>query len=281
MDEKNKNLQNLLKLVKELSSKDDLEWFKNDLILHFSSSTKPTDSTDNKSLKNNFKFNDFPSFLRFQKKNFRLKGKTFYVNIKEIELKNQLINDFVEMNWFLNMNDIDRFMLFTFYQFENLLNYYCTKSNCFEKIEKNKNFFIESFAENFVVICSDNFFYKTECKSIEKVSIWAKLVFWFKDSNNDEWEEGNHTNISNLIFIRNKNAHRQPKYSNEKVINTISRLEKQDISKFSFYINILSHILKSFEFIDTRVVELNIKNKKNKRIGTKQVGFIDPETFKK
>ena len=31
MDEKNKNLQNLLKLVKELSSKDDLEWFKNDL----------------------------------------------------------------------------------------------------------------------------------------------------------------------------------------------------------------------------------------------------------
>ena len=70
MDEKNKNLQNLLKLVKELSSKDDLEWFKNDLILHFSSSTKPTDSTDNKSLKNNFKFNDFPSFLRFQKKKF-------------------------------------------------------------------------------------------------------------------------------------------------------------------------------------------------------------------
>ena len=279
MNEKTKNLQNLLKLVKELSSRDDMEWFKNELVVHYSSSTKTTNSVDNKSLINNYEFNDFPSFLRFQKINFRIKGKAFYFNIKEIELKNQLVKDFVEMYWFLNMNNIDRFMLFTYYQFENLLNYYCTKSNCFEKIEKNRNYFIESFGKNFVVICSDNFFYKTQCKPIEKVSIWAKLVFWFKDSNNDEWEGKNHTNISNLINIRNKNAHRQPKYSNEKVINTISLLEKQDFSKFSFYINILSHILKSFESIDNRVVELN--KIKNIIRGPKTLGYIDPETLKK
>ena len=35
MNEKAKNLQNLLKLVKELSSRDDMEWFKNDLKNHF------------------------------------------------------------------------------------------------------------------------------------------------------------------------------------------------------------------------------------------------------
>ena len=78
-------LEELIKLVKELSEKEKLSWFKDSLENHFSRSDKSYD------------------ILRLLKKNFRIKGKKFYefVSKEEKNFKEQLIKDYIEMNIFL------------------------------------------------------------------------------------------------------------------------------------------------------------------------------------
>ena len=83
MNEKTKNLQNLLKLVKELSSKDDLEWFKNDLKNHY----KISETNRLSKIEDIYEYciNDI----------IEQQAKLFYSNFKIDELKFKLIEDFI------------------------------------------------------------------------------------------------------------------------------------------------------------------------------------------
>lgn len=238
MSYKRESLEKLLLMLEEICKEEENLWFKNRLHEQYS------EIGDN-----------FPSYFRHLKKQYKLKANTFYKDILEKNLKLQLIKDFVEMSWYLGINDVNRFFLFTYYQMENLLNYYIIKSNAFEKIKTNKNFFIKQYNEKFTVVCYDKFFQnETTQQSLDKITIWAKIVYWTLDSKSEDWEKQNHTSISNIVNIRNSNSHRNSAQgTKEKNEETLKFLTISDYSNFGFYANILKKIRDSLKTISPKV----------------------------
>lgn len=247
------SLNKLLLLIYEISEDPQHSWFKEELDRKFGSSPAA--------------FEDFPSFLLHLKRNYRLKAKEFYKDVKDPKLKVQLVKDNVEMQWYQASHDIERFLLFAFYQVENLLNYYCTTSGAFDKIRNNPSHYEHSYSENFHVSCSKYFLGSTK---IEKVnSIWAKLTFWLKDANRIKWySKGRNSNIWDLINVRNKVSHRNSQAApNENVENQLEILQREDFSRLGFYIAILKEIRESFNEIDKKPgsnndISTKSKNKK-------------------
>jgi hypothetical protein len=231
---KKENLEKLLKLIGEISNDPDNFWFKEEL-----------GNTYNKE----YAFENFPEFIKFQKKQFKIKGNNFYKNITNNELKKSLINDYVEMCWYQSINNIERFALFCFYQMENLLNYYCVSSNSFSKINSNPKKYTIDFGYKFVIDCQKGFLNFGVKGKIEKVSIWAKIVFWMIDSNSEVWEKSNHQNISNLINIRNNESHRNSLNNNKNVSKTVDFLKVSDFSNLGYYIKILKEIIGSIKIL--------------------------------
>lgn len=257
-------LEKLLLLIEEICNDKDNDWFTKELNQKFGTSSK---------------FEDFPGFLLFLKKSYKVKAKEFYKNINDKSLKNELIKDNVEMQWYQTTHDVERFLLFTFYQVENLLNYYCINSDAFSKIQKDKNKYQHSFGPKFSIVCHDCFFDRKtgEPKPIEKVSpIYSKIVFWMYDSDRMNWYKSNHKNMSNLINIRNKTSHRSStSQPNENVLKTIEFLTRQDFSSLSFYINILRELVKSIDEIGKVKVAIQPLEKESTSKGLKILGKIE------
>ena len=247
------NLKKLLKLVKELSEKEDLSWFKDSLENHFSRYDKSYD------------------FLRLLKKNFRIKGKKLYefVSKEEKNFKEQLIKDYIEMNIFLVLGNYKRTLQFCCMQAENILNYYCHKSKCHEKIEKNPNkFFYKN--KNWEVEPIEKFFIKKERVELEKVSLWAKYAFWVKDAKfkteilgkdafinlNTEQIKKHHFSFSMMVNVRNQESHRNTlKAAGKKkefikfIKNHLKSQKKEPITNFKQYDNLLYKMASSLEQI--------------------------------
>lgn len=258
-------LQKLLLLISDISNDPKNLWFKDELHTIYGTPQPPA-------------FNDFPTFLKHLKRNYRIKAKEFYKNIKDPKLKNELVKDNVEMQWYQTSQDVERFLLSTFHQVENLLNYYCIKTDSYSKIEKDKNKYRHSFGP-IHIICFDNFYDNRtgEKREIAKVTpIYAKIAYWLLHSNRVNWYSSSSYNMSNLIKIRNKTSHRSSTSPSDKnVLQTLKLLKKQDFSSLSFYINILKEIVKSIDELDNKSiaiqpVEINPSSK-----GPKILGKID------
>ncbi len=260
------SLEKLLDLIDKLCIQEENQWFKEKLVEKFSKSPG---------------FENFPEFLKYQKKQFKIKGRYFYEKIKDEKLKLELINDFIEMSWYQSINNVNRFALSTYCQMENLLNFYSIKSNAFEKIFANKNYYTIKYTDKFTVESLKSYFYypydKNTFKSIEKVNIWAKITYWVLDSKikMTDWEKDYHSSTSNLINIRNITTHRSSISKNDSTKNTIAYLKKADLSSLGFYINILKEIVGTLKDIDPTVKIHDINLEKPKIKAPKIVGKID------
>jgi ASC-1-like (ASCH) protein len=227
------SLEKLLLLIDEISNQEENLWFRNELIMRFNN--------------NSTGFENFPSFLIHQKKQYKIKGKKFYNSINNTKLKLQLQNDYSEMLWNQGINNINKFLLFAFYQLENMLNYYCSELKAHDKINFNKEKYKVDITEKFKVSCYNSFF-KFESKTeIEKVDIWAKIIFWTVQTNNLDWEKANHSNFTNLVQIRNENSHRHSLLVNNRNEKTINNLSVSDFSSLGYYISLLKKIKDSIE----------------------------------
>lgn len=225
---KKENLEQLLDFIEEICNKDEFQWFKISLLNNL--------STDNG-------FENFPEFIKYQKKQFKLKANIFYKNITDSKLKNQLVNDYIEMSWYQSINRTERFLLFVFYQVENLLNYYIKKSNAHIKIKSNRSKYFIEYSKSFKVDSYKSFInYKGENISINKINIWAKITYWVIDSNSIVWEKSNHSTISNLINVRNNQSHRNSQNENKNVDNILLFHKKADFSSLGFYIQVIKKI---------------------------------------
>lgn len=258
---KKESLACLLKLIVEICRDSDNEWFKDELSLYFS--------------ENNSVASDFPSLIRYLKVEYKKKGLKFYQNINDPKLKNDLIKDFVEMYFNHSLNDMGKFIQFTCYQMENLLNYYCTKSNSFEKIIANKNYYGHNYNEKFIVSCHQSFFILDKPKELNNVNLWAKMTFWLTDTNKLDWYKNRHNNVSNIINLRNEYSHRNSISNNEANKKIIKELTLADFNSISFYISILKEILSSFTSIDPTVKIMDVKQEPFKLKGVTTVGFIN------
>lgn len=252
------NLTKLLKLIEIISKNEENKWFLNELSNRLNTNLS------------------FPEYFKLQKSQYRVKGKNFYKSIKNKKLKIELVNDYIEMSWYQSVNNIDRFLLFAYYQMENLINYYCKISNVYEKLKLNKDYYTHSYSDNFQIVTYDSFYYNDKQKPLSKVSIWAKLTYWMYDSESIDWEKKNHINFSNLINIRNKNSHRSSEILNKDLESLIKILKKSDISILSFYTSILKFILKSYDRINPEPQKINYNLNRNKKLkGLTIKGKID------
>ena len=146
MNYKKESLEKLIVLIKEICESDENQWFKENLFLELGLISTKSRSE-----------NDFGSYFNLLKKQFKIKAKKLYENINDKDLKKQLINDCVKMYWYQVNNDVNQMFMYAFYQLENMLNHYINKSNCFNKIIKNKNFYTHTFNDKFIIICSKSF----------------------------------------------------------------------------------------------------------------------------
>ncbi|MEP6262745.1 MAG: hypothetical protein ABJ092_14310 [Gillisia sp.] len=172
------------------------------------------------------------------------------------------------MQWYQTTHDVERFLLFTFYQMENLLNYYCTSNNAFDKIKANPTKYDHSYSDKFIVSCSRNF---AGAKNIEKVnSIWAKFTFWLIESNKIKWYTPQRSsNVWDLVNIRNKISHRSSQsLPSPNVEEQIEKLHKEDFSRLGFYIGVLKEIRDSLNEIDKKPGSNNdtFKKPNNKKV---------------
>lgn len=239
MNYKKDSLEKLLLLIDDVLSKPENEWFRQELAKRF---------TKNESILG------FPEFAKLLRKNFKKKAKKIYSDFNDENLRQTLIKDNIEMQWYLVLNDPGRFLLFLYYQIELLLNKYCIDYKSYEKINSEKNRYYYKFSDRFEVVCFDNFYFKDQNglvrqKPFEKInSIWAKLIFFVVDSNNVEWLVQNKSNFDTLFNIRNKMSHRGLEIENESdyYYQKLKKLSILDISAYSFYTNLITKILNSF-----------------------------------
>lgn len=229
-------LLKLLKLVEEISNQPGNEWFKNELTIRLDA-TRLTKEKDSLSIE---------PFLRLQRKIFRTKGLEFYKNITEDGLRIELIKDFQEMLWYKLLNQIDRQYLFTYYQIENMINFFIIKNLAHEKIKKNPNNYKIEFTEWFTVN-SYSYFFSTNSDPIDVIkisSIYAKIVFWAIESGNKSWilDKTRKFHFDNVVQIRNMKSHRNSQGDNTYLLRHIQSIKIGDDSNYSFLIAILSRI---------------------------------------
>jgi hypothetical protein len=272
MPYKKENLEKLLVLIKQICDEKDNDWFKEKLIGQLI-----INSPENK----NETSNGFESYFKLLKKQFRIKANKFYENITDKQLKAQLVNDCVQMYWYQVNNDVNQLFVYAFFQMENMLNYYATHSNCYEKIKSNKNYYTHVFNENFIVSCKSSFLDSEDNhKPIIKINIWGKLIFWAYDTNNIEYLKNQNNNFSNLINIRNSFIHKMTQ--EHKMENySLDYVRYNDFSGFGFYTNILKEIMKTLTKISTDVKKREFKETKIELPGLNVKGKIDVDSFKK
>lgn len=274
MSYQKESLEKLLILIEEICKEPQNDWFKIDL---------------QKSLELNAFDSDFGSYFKLLRKQFKLKANIFYEKVPDKVLKVQLIEDFVKMYWYQVNNEVPQLFVYAFYQMENMLNFYIRKSNAYEKIKINKNFYAHSFNDKFNVICYNSFFFKNNAgdseKEINKISIWPKIIYWIYDTRKIDFLTSNNSNFSNLVNIRNlsnhKDSHNKSPNRQDYTKPAVEYIKNSDFSSFGFYTNLLKEMASSLISINTLVEVKPFEHTSSKGPELKIVGFVDPKTFKK
>ena len=221
MNEKTKNLQNLLKLVKELSSRDDLLWFKKELVSFLTEDINAHSNQINiESEKNNI-IGDVKKIEEY----LSIKGVEVidYSKIKNEKVKNQLYRDSLEMSKYRlgkhdNKINFDEFCRYAFLQCEELINYFYFVY--FDGDITKANNFIKKHWDTYKPPSS---------KKISDITMGAKLTgffkeYGFKNTNLDR-------KITFLKNLRNELSHRNSyKIDQEDSILSSLALKKIDVS---------------------------------------------------
>lgn len=237
MKYKKESLEKLLFLIEEICLDKENDWFSKKLVENLLGN------------RNYSVFNetaDLPSFFRLLKKHFKIKAFHFYSNIYDEKLRSELTKDCVKMYWYQINNDVESMFIHAYFQMENMLNYYVSNTDAYQRILNNPTKYIYN-NRNFTVDCYTNFFYNDVEKPLVNISIWSKLAYWAMDSNKYDFLLKNHKNFSILINIRNDNIHKSSTFE-RKTDSFLIDFKKFDYSAFSYYINAIKTIASTLPF---------------------------------
>ena len=214
MAQNREQLEKLLQFLDSLMKESGNEWFVEEL----SKKIIKRHSTVDRNLDKD----SFNAFLALQHNKIRRKARTYYKDIKDLNLRNQLVNDHAMMIWYKSIYEVEKYFVHVNYQIENMLNYYLEHTNFHSKVHASPmsyNKEVSNPATNFKMTIDvySYAFDKKEGKpiSIEKIaSLWAKLLFWAIDSGNFHFLCSQSGNFGSIINIRNRTNHsyygRQP-----------------------------------------------------------------------
>ena len=200
------NLQNLLKLVKELSSREDLSWFKKEMVDYFTNSENDYSNHNTEGFYEESKniLNNTEKIKKYLSISPELSIDYSFIAHKLLRTRLELDNlrmenvriDLMEKNELKRLYD---YIVYAFYQVENLINfYYHTKYRS-----------IDSLLDHLESIQDDYYNFKRTGKesNVSDISIWNKLTaFNIGYFQNQEKYVG--INLDNLRKVRNENVHR-------------------------------------------------------------------------
>ena len=156
------------------------------------------------------------AFVRLQRNNAKKKARQYYKNIKYDTLRKELVKDHALMLWYKSINELEHFFVYTNYQIENMLNYYITKTDAYEKISKEPRSYhriIKASTSDYKIDidCSIYFFNRNDNSPnppSKIFSLWAKLLYWgLTYHRNIDFIEKQFSNLDAIIKIRNECNH--------------------------------------------------------------------------
>ena len=158
---------------------------------------------------------NFASIMRLQHEHGRKKARKYYQNIKNPQVRKDLINDYAQMLWYKSIFDVGKYFVYVNYQVENMLNYYLDSSDFHNKVaahptlyntkiefSKSYNIFIDVYTNAF-----DRNNGNAPLPPSKMKSLWAKILFWAVDTNQLDTLQQQKSNFNAIITIRNEENH--------------------------------------------------------------------------
>ena len=243
MAQNKEHLEKLLQFLDSLMKEPGNEWFVDEL------SKKIIKQHSN--VESNIDKDSFNTLLSLHHSKIRRKARAYYKDIKDVKLRNQLVNDHAMMIWYKSIYEVEKYFVHVNYQIENMLNYYLAHTDFHSKVQASPRSY------NKVISISTN--YKIEIDvysyafsknngpsiSIEKIlSLWAKLLYWAIDTNNFQFLCDQAGNFNAIINIRNQTNH---SYYGRQINSAKYWKDQEDDMNYAFIGGIVKHIRNSIK----------------------------------
>lgn len=243
MAQNREHLEKLLQFLDSLIKEPGNEWFVDEL------SKKIIKQHPN--VESNIDKDSFNTLLSLQHSKIRRKARAYYKDIKDVKLRNQLVNDHAMMIWYKSIYEVEKYFVHVNYQIENMLNYYLAHTNFHSKVLASPTSYdkeiinqVTKFRMN-VKVYSYAFTEKRISISIEKIpSLWAKLLYWAIDTNNFQFLCDQAGNLNAIISIRNQTNH---SYYGRQISSAKYWKEQEDDMNYAFIGAIVKHIRNSIK----------------------------------
>lgn len=244
MAQNREQLEKLLLFLDSLMKEPGNEWFVDELSKKIIKLYPIVESNIDK--------DSFNTLLSLQHSKIRRKARAYYKEIKNVKLRNQLVNDHAMMIWYKSIYEVEKYFLHVNYQIENMLNYYLEHTDFHSKVQaspKSYNKVILNQKINFkkeVDVYSYAFNKNNGTPiSIEKIlSLWAKLLYWAVNSENFEFLSNQSGNLNAIINIRNQTNHSY--YGRQQDVAKFWKDQEDDIN-FAFISAVLKYVRDSIK----------------------------------
>ena len=194
------------------------------------------------------------AFIKLQRKNLRNKGRLFYEEVSNSELRNKLVDDYAMMLWYKMIGDIPQMFTHILFQIENMLcKYISNDSMAYDKIMKDPEKYVYTYYNDhtkntFERKAKDFFFLSNGTKQpLKNINIWAKYVYWFVETDKTiEYKNASHSLVSDIVNIRNTTEHRNSSECISPYVQKQIAYWKANIDERYSYVNfLLSEFLKT------------------------------------
>jgi hypothetical protein len=245
---KKTELIKLLQFLEELVRDPENDWFKDELSKLFNNPANniPTEVIDD--------IRRTRYYLRNIDKNYYQQGYKIYKNVKDVQLKKELIADYKEMNIALNNNDILEYGRRASLQLEKCFDAVIMTVNGWEEVNKKKELYTEVSTDingKYKYSVRNGFFKKdfknpSEIirKELSEIEFRIKALFcclYYEVDFLYHW-----LNLENIYFLRNKASHG---LLNDKDSNRLKKLIDKFPENNGFYYKTFHYLIKSLKAI--------------------------------
>ena len=237
MAQNREQLEKLLQFLDSLMKEPGNEWFVDELSKKIIKQHPIFESNIDK--------DSFNTLLSLQHSKIRRKARAYYKEIKDVKLREQLVNDHAMMIWYKSIYEVEKYFVHVNYQIENMLNYYLAHTDFHSKVQASPTSYnkVISISTNYKIeidVYSYAFKNNETPISIEKISsLWAKLLYWAVNSKNFDFLTNQAGNLNAIISIRNQTNHSY--YGRQNNAATYWKDQEDDMN-YAFIGGIVKHI---------------------------------------
>lgn len=194
------------------------------------------------------------AFIKLQRKKLRNKGRLFYEEVSNCELRNKLVDDYAMMLWYKMIGDIPQMFTHILFQIENMLCHYISNDfKAYDKIMKDPEKYVYTYyndhTKNTFQRKAKEYFFLSDGKRqpLKNINIWAKYVYWFVETGKTiEYQNASHSLVSDIVNIRNTTEHRNSSESiSPYILKQISYWKAYVDERYNNVNSLLSEILKT------------------------------------